>query len=67
MNVRLEERTRIARELHDTLLQCIMGALLQLGAATNSLPPDAQVKSKLDPILRFMEQGIDPEHASAHC
>ena len=47
-NVRLEERTRIARELHDTLLQSFMGALLQLGAAANSLPPDFQIKIRSD-------------------
>jgi PAS domain S-box-containing protein len=58
-NVRLEERTRIARELHDTLLQTCLGALFQLGAAVESLAPDAQVKSKFDPILQLMEQGIE--------
>jgi signal transduction histidine kinase len=57
-NVRLEERTRIARELHDTLLQTCLGTLCQLGAAVESLPPDSQVKSRFDPILQFMEQGI---------
>ena len=57
--MRLEERTRIAHELHDTLLQTFLGALLQLGVAVESLPPDSQVKSKLDPILQFMEQGIE--------
>jgi len=58
-NVRLEERTRIARELHDTLLQTFLCALCQLGAAVESLPPESQVKSKLDPILQVMEQGIE--------
>jgi signal transduction histidine kinase len=58
-NVRLEERTRIARELHDTLLQTCLGTLCQLGAAVESLPPDSQVKSRFDPILQFMEQGIE--------
>src|SRR6516162_4127402 len=57
-NVRLEERTRIARELHDTLLQACLGALFQLGAAVESLAPDSQVKSKFDPILQLMDQGI---------
>jgi ligand-binding sensor domain-containing protein/signal transduction histidine kinase len=41
-NVRLEERvgerTRIARELHDTLLQSFQGLLLRFQAATNLLP-----------------------------
>ena len=58
-NVRLEERTRIAQELHDTLLQSIMGASMQLGATMDSLPPDSPVKPKLDPILQLMEQGIE--------
>src|SRR5262249_48112757 len=58
-NVRLEERTRIARELHDTLLQTCMGALLQLEGAAGKLPPDSLVKSRLDSILRLMEQGIE--------
>ena len=58
-NVRLEERTRIAQELHDTLLQSFMGASLQLGAAMKSLPSDSPVKPRLDPILQLMEQGID--------
>jgi signal transduction histidine kinase/ligand-binding sensor domain-containing protein len=41
-NLRLEERvgerTRIARELHDTLLQSFHGLLLRFQAATNLLP-----------------------------
>jgi signal transduction histidine kinase len=57
--VRLEERNRIARELHDTLLQTLLGALCQLGVAVDSLPPESQVKSKLDPILHIMELGIE--------
>jgi len=58
-NVRLEERTRIAQELHDTLLQTFMGASLQLGAAMNRLPSDSPVKPELDRILQLMEQGIE--------
>ena len=58
-NVRLEEPTRIAQELHDTLLQSFMGASMRLGAAMKGLPSDSPVKPKLDPILQLMEQGID--------
>lgn len=58
-NVRLEERTRIAQELHDTLLQSVLGASMQLGAAMANLPSDSPVKPKLDPILQLMEQGIE--------
>ena len=57
-NVRLEERTRIARELHDTLLQTVMGATLQLGGAVQSLPSDSPIKPKLDQIVELMEKGI---------
>jgi PAS domain S-box-containing protein len=37
---RLEERERIARDLHDTLLQTFHGVLLRFQAATNLLLPD---------------------------
>jgi signal transduction histidine kinase len=57
--VRLEERTRIAQELHDTLLQSFLGASMRLGAAMDGLPSDSPVKSKLHPILQLMEQGIE--------
>jgi len=58
-NVRLEERTRIAQELHDTLLQNFLSASMQLGAALDGLPSESMVKPKLDRILQLMDQGID--------
>jgi len=54
-----EERTRIARELHDTLLQAFMGACMQLGVAVERLPSDSPVKPQLDRILQLMNQGIE--------
>jgi signal transduction histidine kinase len=53
-----EERTRIARELHDTLLQTFLSASMQLGAAVDTLPSDSPVKPRLDRILQLMDQGI---------
>jgi signal transduction histidine kinase len=53
-----EERTRIARELHDTLLQTFLSASMQLGVAVDSLPSDSPVKPRLDRILQLMDQGI---------
>jgi signal transduction histidine kinase len=58
-NVRLEERTRIARELHDTILQTFVGAFYKLGAAVESLPSESQVRSMLNSILEVLEQGIE--------
>ena len=58
-NVRLEERTRIAQELHDTLFQNFLSASMQLGATENGVPSDSPVKVRLDRILQLMEQGIE--------
>jgi ligand-binding sensor domain-containing protein/signal transduction histidine kinase len=38
----LGERTRIARELHDTLAQSLTGMAMQIEAALGSLPPDRE-------------------------
>jgi signal transduction histidine kinase len=57
--VRLEEGTRIAQELHDTLLQNFLGASMQLGVALQGLPPDSPVKPWFDRILELMEDGIE--------
>ena len=58
-NVRLEERTRIAQELHDTLLQTFLSASMQLSVALDGVPADSHVKPRLDRILKIMNQGIE--------
>jgi signal transduction histidine kinase len=55
---RLEERTRIAQELHDTLLQTFQSASLHLGATMYRLAEDSPIKPHLDRILEIMRQGI---------
>jgi PAS domain S-box-containing protein len=57
-NVLLEERTRIAQELHDTLLQTFLSASMQLATVLNNVPTDSPPKPKLDRILQIMRQGI---------
>jgi PAS domain S-box-containing protein len=57
-NVRLEERTRIAQELHDTLLQTFQSASLHLSAALYGVAQDSPVKPQLDRILEIMQQGV---------
>jgi len=52
MEERLEERERIARELHDTLLQSFQGLLLHLQAVSNLLPSSPQEgKQKLGSVI----------------
>src|SRR5215468_5978287 len=58
-DVRLEERTRIARELHDTLLQTFLSASMQLGVAVDAVPEESPVKSRLDRVLQIMSRGIE--------
>lgn len=53
---RLVERTRIAQELHDTLLQGFLSASMQLHVAAEKLPPDSPVRSSLDHILGLMQR-----------
>ena len=52
---RLAERTRIARELHDTLLQGSLSASMQLYVLADEVI-DPPVKSKLDHILKRLSQ-----------
>ena len=62
-NIRLEERvaerTRIARELHDTLLQSFQGVLLKFSAVRFLLPPGADEAQKtLGKAIDQAEQAI---------
>ena len=51
---RLAERTRIAQELHDTLLQGFVSASMQLDVAEDQLPEDSPAKPLLRRILQLM-------------
>ena len=56
---RVRERTRIARELHDTLLQSFHGTLFHFQAASNLLPTrTAEAKRMLDSAIDMAEQAI---------
>lgn len=56
---RLAERTRVAQELHDTLLQGLLSASMQLHVAVDHLPEDASERSALNRVLQMMDQIID--------
>jgi signal transduction histidine kinase len=66
-NARLEERTRIARELHDTLLQTVQSASMQLSVAVDGVASDSLVKPQLDRILQIMRLGIDEGRSAIQC
>ena len=56
---RLAERTRIAQELHDTLLQGFLSASMQLHVATEQLPESSPARGPLARVLSLMGQVID--------
>lgn len=56
---RLAERTRIANELHDTLLQGFISASLQLAIAFARLPADLPERKRLDEVLALMRRVVD--------
>ena len=54
---RVAERTRIARELHDTLLQGFQGLIFRL-QAVNDLLPEGKAKNQLERSLQRADQAI---------
>jgi len=56
---RLAERTRIAQELHDTLLQGFLSASMQLHVANDHLAADSQAKPLVGRVLDLMGQVIE--------
>lgn len=56
---RLAERTRIAQELHDTLLQGILSASMQLQVASEILPGDSRARPLVVRTLELMQQVIE--------
>ena len=56
---RLAERTRIAQELHDTLLQGFLSASMQVHVAADCLPAGSTAKPTLTRALQLMGQVIE--------
>jgi signal transduction histidine kinase/ligand-binding sensor domain-containing protein len=56
---RLEERTRIAQDLHDTLLQGFISASLQLSVANRELTADSKAKPIVSEVLELMRTVIE--------
>ncbi len=59
MKERVNERTRIARDLHDTLLQGLISASLQLEVADRQISADATAKPLVQRVSQLLRQLID--------
>jgi signal transduction histidine kinase/ligand-binding sensor domain-containing protein len=62
LEARVNERTRIARDLHDTLLQSFHGLLLRFQTAYDLLPPDANearehLEKAIDQSIQAVTEG----------
>jgi signal transduction histidine kinase/ligand-binding sensor domain-containing protein len=68
-NMRIEERvgerTRIARELHDTLLQSFQGLMLRL-QVVNELLPEGKAKVHLEQTLKRADQAISEGRSAVY-
>jgi ligand-binding sensor domain-containing protein len=56
---RLAERTRIAEDLHDTLLQGILSASMQLDVANDKVPENSPAKPLVVRVLGLMRRVVD--------
>lgn len=56
---RLAERTRIAQDLHDTLLQGVLSASMQLHVANDQLAEDAPAKPLVRRVLELMGRVVN--------
>jgi len=54
LDERLAERTRIAQDLHDTVLQGILSAAMQLDVAVDQLPANSPAQLRLRRVLELM-------------
>jgi signal transduction histidine kinase len=59
LEAQLLERERIAQELHDTLLQGLLSASLQLAVANSEISPCATAKPLVERVSQLLRQMID--------
>lgn len=54
----LEERTRIAREIHDTLAQVLTGIIIQMETAKVVIPTDSRARKPIDTAYDLAREGL---------
>jgi signal transduction histidine kinase len=59
LDARNEERTRIAQELHDTLLQGFLAVSMQLRAAVDELPADSGAKERFRSAMQALDRALE--------
>jgi signal transduction histidine kinase/ligand-binding sensor domain-containing protein len=58
MEERVNERTRIARDLHDTLLQSFQGVLLKFSALSYKLPENSEARADLEDAIDLARDAV---------
>ena len=67
LETRVDERTRIARELHDTLLQSFNGLLLRFQTVSNLLPArPEEAKTRIDSVIEEGSAAITEGRDAVH-
>lgn len=61
---RLAERTRLARELHDTLLQTVQGSKMVADAALHSRKDSDHVRNEFERVSAWLGQAIEEARAA---
>jgi signal transduction histidine kinase/ligand-binding sensor domain-containing protein len=64
MQARVEERERIARDLHDTLLQGFQGLVLRFQSIANGLPETHEARGLLDDALDSADDVLEEGRSS---
>ena len=56
LEARLSERERIARELHDTLLQGFQGLMLRFQSVADTIPPDEPARNLIEETMTLADE-----------
>jgi signal transduction histidine kinase len=63
---RLEERTRLARELHDTFLQTVQGSKMVADDALDPGSDETRMRKALEKLSTWLAQAVDEGRAALH-